>query len=99
MNIKVQSIHFNADQKLIAFIEEKVKHLKHFYENIIDGEVFLRLDKNNHHENKITEIRLNTPGKILFAKEQCETFEKATGKTVEALKRQITRHKEKTMGL
>jgi len=99
MKIKVQSIHFTADQKLIDLIEEKVEHLRHFYENIIDGEVFLRIDKNNHHENKITEIRLNTPGKILFAKEQCSTFEQATGKTVEALKRQITKHKEKQMGL
>lgn len=99
MKIKVQSIHFTADKKLVDFIEEKVEHLRHFYENIIEGEVFLRIDKNNHHENKVAEIRLNTPGKILFAKEQCNTFEKAAGKTVDSLKRQITRHKEKRIGL
>jgi putative sigma-54 modulation protein len=99
MKIKVQSIHFDADKKLISFIEEKVDKLKHFYENIIDGEVFLRLDKNVTQENKVTEIRLNTPGKILFASEQCATFEQAADKTVEALKRQIVKHKEKSRKL
>ncbi len=95
MKVKVQSIHFDADQKLIDFIEVKVEKLKHFYENIIDSEVFLRLDKNVTQENKIAEIKLNTPGKILFASEQCATFEQAADKSVEALKRQITKHKEK----
>ena len=95
MKVKVQSIHFDADQKLIDFVEEKVEKLRHFYDNIIDSEVFLRLDKNITQENKIAEIKLNTPGKILFASEQCATFEQAADKSVEALKRQITKHKEK----
>lgn len=99
MKIKVQSIHFTADKKLIRFIEEKVEKLFQFYEHIIDGEVFLRLDKSDDSANKITEIRLNTPGKTLFAKEQCKTFEEATDEAVEALRRQITRQKEKQRGL
>lgn len=99
MKVKVQSIHFDADQKLIDFVEEKVEKLRHFYENIIDSEVFLRLDKNITQENKIAEIKLNTPGKILFASEQCATFEQAADKSVEALKRQITKHKEKQRGV
>jgi putative sigma-54 modulation protein len=93
--IKVQSIHFDADQKLVRFIEEKVDKLLHFYDEIIDGEVFLRLDKASDSENKITEIKLNIPGKVLFAKEQCKSFEEATDIAVEALKKQLTRHKEK----
>ena len=98
MNIKVQSIHFDADKKLIEFVEGKVDKLNQYYEHIIDGEVFLRLDKNVTHENKIAEIKINTPGKVLFASEQCATFEQAADKSVEALKRQITKHKEKLRG-
>jgi putative sigma-54 modulation protein len=98
MRIKVQSIHFDADRKLLGFIQEKVDKLIHFYEDIIDGEVFLRLDKSSSTENKITEIKLNTPGKILFAKEQCKTFEEATDTAVDALRKQITKHKEKLRG-
>ena len=56
MKLKVQSIHFDADRKLLAFVEEKIEKLTHFYEDIIDGEVFLRLDKSTEKENKIAEI-------------------------------------------
>ncbi|MEP7168439.1 MAG: ribosome-associated translation inhibitor RaiA [Bacteroidota bacterium] len=95
MKLKIQAIHFNADQKLLAFIQEKVDKLLHFYEDIVGGEVYLKIDKSNDLENKITEIRIQTPGKVLFAKEQCRTFEEATDSAVEALRRQITKHKEK----
>ena len=98
MKVKVQSIHFDADQKLITFIEDKVDKLTQFYESIIDSEVYLRLDKSDAGDNKIAEIKITTPGKTLFAKEQCKTFEEATDNAVEALRRQITKHKEKQRG-
>jgi putative sigma-54 modulation protein len=67
----------------------------HFYEDILGGEVYLKIDKAEDLENKITEIKILTPGKILFAKEQCRTFEEATDSAVEALRKQISKHKEK----
>lgn len=73
--------------------------LRQFYEDIIDSEVFLRLDKSENAENKIAEIRVNTPGKTLFAKEQCKSFEEATDSAVEALRKQITKYKEKQRGV
>ncbi|MFZ4784946.1 MAG: ribosome hibernation-promoting factor, HPF/YfiA family [Flavobacteriales bacterium] len=94
MQIQVQSIHFDADHKLINFIEDKVNKLTHFHDRITFGEVFLRLDKSDNHENKIAEIKLSIPGRDLFARKQCRTFEEATDIAVEALKRQI--HKLKT---
>jgi putative sigma-54 modulation protein len=95
MKLKVQSIHFDADRKLLAFVEEKIEKLTHFYEDIIDGEVFLRLDKSTGKENKIAEIKLNAPGKTMFASMQCRSFEEATDSAVDALRRQITKYKEK----
>lgn len=95
MKLKVQSIHFDADRKLLAFVEEKIEKLTHFYEDIIDGEVFLRLDKSTEKENKIAEIKLNTPGKTMFASEQCRSFEEATDSAVDALRKQIAKYKEK----
>lgn len=95
MKLKVQSIHFDVDRKLLAFVEEKIEKLTHFYEDIIDGEVFLRLDKSTEKENKIAEIKLNTPGKTMFASEQCKSFEEATDSAVDALRKQITKYKEK----
>ena len=98
MKVSVQSIHFVADKKLLSFIEEKVDKLRQFYEDIIDSEVFLRLDKSDILENKVAEIRINTPGKTLFAKEQCKSFEEATDQAIEALRRQITKYKDKQRG-
>ena len=95
MQLQVQSIHFDADHKLISFIEEKLGKLGQFHDRIISGEVFLRLDRSDNNENKIAEIRLAIPGKELFARKQCRTFEEATDTAVEALRRQIDKHKAK----
>ena len=97
MEVRIQSIHFDADDKLVDFIEEKVGRLSQYYDSIIRTEVFLKLDKAESHENKIAEIKLAIPGKDLFASKQCNSFEEATDEVVEALKKQIKKHKEKRM--
>lgn len=99
MKVKIQSIRFNADVKLLQFVEEKVDKLGQFYNEIIGSEVFLKLDKNSNNKNKIAEIKLMIPGNDLFAKKQCKTFEEATDIAVEALSRQLKKHKEKVKGL
>jgi len=68
MNIKIHSIHFDADQKLLDFIDSRLKKLLQFYDDIIMAEVFLRLENVGDKENKITEIRLEIPGNPVFAK-------------------------------
>ena len=95
MSTTVQSIHFDADKDLVNFIEGKVSKLNQFYDRIIDSEVYLKVDKNASNENKIAEIKVAIPGKELFAKKQCKTFEEVTDLAVEALRRQIRKHKGK----
>ncbi len=95
MDIKIHSIHFDADQKLLDYINDKVSKLSLFFDHIIVGEVFLRLDKSSEKENKITEIKILIPGKELFAKKQCRSFEESADLVVEALRKQIVKHKEK----
>lgn len=95
MKITVQSIRFNADKKLLDFIQKKVDKLDTFYDHIISGEVYLKLENVDDEENKITEIKLMLPGNQMFAKEQCKTFEEATDLAVESLRKQIEKHKQK----
>lgn len=95
MDIKVHSVHFKADQKLIDFVNEKVNKLQLFFDHIIGGEVYLRLDKNSEKENKVAEVKLLMPGKELFAKKQCKSFEEAADLAVEALRSQVKKHKGK----
>ena len=95
MDIQVHSIHFTADQKLIDFVNEKVNKLELFFDNIIAGEVFLRLDKSHDHENKVAEVKILIPGHELFAKKQCKSFEEAADLAVEALRKQVDKRKTK----
>lgn len=95
MDFKVNTVHFTADQKLIDFIQEKVRKLELLNDSIISSEVFLRLDKNSETGNKIAEVRLLIPGHELFAKKQCKSFEEAADTAVDALKKQVAKHKAK----
>lgn len=95
MNIKIHSIHFDADKQLLDFINSKVKKLLQFYDEIIGAEVFLRLEKVQDMENKIVEIKLFIPGNDVFAKKQNKTFEESTDECVEALRKQLNKHKDK----
>ncbi len=95
MKISVQSIHFNADRKLLDFIQKKVNKLDLFYDKIISGEVYLKLENVEDESNKIVEVKCLIPGSQLFVKEKCKSFEEATDLAVEGLRKQIERHKQK----
>jgi putative sigma-54 modulation protein len=99
MKVNINSVHFKTDKKLEDFIQEKVGKLSNFYEGVISSEVTLKLDKGDKTDNKIAEIRVALPGNDLFAKKQSKSFEQATDTAVDALKKQLTRHKEKLKGL
>lgn len=94
MKLKVQSIHFDADKKLVDFIQKRVDKLETYYDRLVDGEVFLRLN-NEGVENKTVEIKLNIPGSQLFATEKARTFEAAADQATEALKAQLKKFKTK----
>jgi putative sigma-54 modulation protein len=95
MDIKIHSIRFDADTKLLDFVDIKLQKLIQYFDDIIGAEVFLRLDKSQDLENKVVEIRLTLPGNELFAKKQSKTFEESTDLSVEALRKQIVRYKSK----
>ena len=95
MKLQMHSIRFDADHKLLSFIQKKADKLDRFFDRIIDGEVFMRLDKDDNMENKIIEIKLNIPKNQLFAKERARTFEAASDLAIDALRKQIVKHKDK----
>ena len=99
MTVKIQSVHFDADKKLLDFIQERVDKLTTFYDGIINSEVVLKLDKSDSAENKIAEIKLHMSGNDLFAKKQCRSFEEAIDTSIDALKTQVKKHKEKLRGV
>lgn len=98
MKVNINSVHFKTDRKLDSFITEKVEKLSDLYDGIIGSEVTLRVSNGEDHDNKVAEIRLLVPGNDLFAKKQSKSFEEATDIAVDALRKQLTKHKEKQRG-
>ena len=95
MKLQMHSIHFDADRKLIDFIQKKTDKLDTFYGRIIDGEVTMRLNKDETQENKLVELKVRIPGQQLFSREQAKTFEAATDMAVDAMRKQLEKHKAK----
>lgn len=96
MNIQVKTVHFTADQKLIDFVNKKVSKLDTYFEGIIGVEVMMKVDKPETANNKIAEIKLSIPGyDYLFAEKQADSFEESLDLAIEAIRRQLTKFKEK----
>jgi putative sigma-54 modulation protein len=95
MKVNINSVHFKTDRKLTDFIHDKVGKLSTMYDGVLGSDVTLKVENSETPENKIAEIRLIIRGHDLYAKKQCKTFEEATDIAVEALRRQLTKHKAK----
>ena len=98
MNIQINSLHFKTDKKLEDFINSKIEKLSDLYDGIMGADVSLKISNTQSNDNKISEIRLIIPGNDLYAKKQSATFEEAVDKTLDALRKQLTKHKSKLKG-
>lgn len=94
MNVNIQAVKFDADKKLIDFIESKMTKLDRFIERSTSAEVILKLDKDHENGNKVATIRIDVPGDNLVAESRSKTFEEAVDTAIDALKRQIEKYKE-----
>ena len=99
IKINLHCIHFDADEKLIDFIQGRINKLSNLSDQIMESEVFLKIDNGNAIENKVVEIKLGIPGNDLFAKKIGKSFEEASDAAVEALRRQLMKRKEKVWGV
>lgn len=95
MKVFTQSVNFNADATLIEFAKKKVEGLAKYHDKIVDAEVFLKVQKTSEKENKITEVKINIPGNELIVKRETKTFEEGISLSVDLLKRQLKKSKEK----
>lgn len=95
MEIKIQSIHFDATEKLQDFIEKKVAKLEKTFEDIKTAEVQLKVVKPATAQNKETSLTVSVPGQTLFVEKTCDTFEEGVDLCVDAMKVLLTKFKEK----
>ncbi len=96
MDIRIQSVKFDADAKLLAFVEKKVVKLEKFFDGFLNAEVTLSLLPDN--LNKEVKVRLQVPGEDIYVSRNAKTFEDATIECVDILKGQLVKMKEKKFG-
>ena len=95
MELKIQAIHFDATDKLHAFIEKKAAKLEKNCENIVKAEFILKVVKPETAKNKETALNVSLPGVDLHAEKVCDSFEEGVDLCVDSLLRQIEKHKER----
>tara|TARA_R110000868_G_scaffold141981_1_gene358957 strand:+ start:406 stop:702 length:297 start_codon:yes stop_codon:yes gene_type:complete len=95
MKVNVQSVNFNAEGKLIDFVQSRLNKLDLFYDKIISSDVYLKVENTSSKENKIAEIKVHVPKDQFIIKKQCRSFEEAVDAASSSLERKLVKRKEK----
>jgi len=96
MNVKIQTVRFDADLKLMNYINTKLQKLQVFHDRIVKVDVFLKLDNVIHNiKDKIAEIRVHVPRHNFFAKTTSKSFEESFDEAFDSLLKQIKKKKQK----
>ena len=98
MELRIQSVNFEASDQLKAFAEKKVSKLVRFSDDIIQSEMIMKVVKPDAPNNKEVSVKLNIKHGESFASKTAGTVEEAIDLCVEALEKQIIRSKEKKTG-
>ncbi|HMO60973.1 MAG TPA: HPF/RaiA family ribosome-associated protein [Ferruginibacter sp.] len=96
MNINIQTVHFNADTKLVSYVEKKLSKLLQFHDRITKVDVYLKLDNVVHNiKDKIAEIKVHIPRYDFFVKHSSKSFEESFDVALDSVIMQIKRKKER----
>ena len=96
MNVNIQTVHFDADSKLVDHIESKCGKITQFHDRVTKVDVYLKLDNIVHNiKDKIAEIKVLIPGHEFFVKHSSKSFEESFDAALESIITQIKRQKEK----
>ena len=96
MNVKIQTVHFDADVKLVEYVTRKLEKLNTFHDRILKVDVFLKLDNVVHNiKDKVAEIKVHVPRHEFFVKASSKSFEESFDTALESIASQIKRKKQK----
>ena len=96
MNVNIHTVRFDADARLVEYVNRKLEKLNTFHDRIIKVNVFLKLDNVVHNiKDKIAEIRIHVPRHEFFVKSTSKSFEESFDDAFDSIVTQIKRKKEK----
>ena len=94
MEVKIQSVKFDASKQLLEFVEKKMSRLERFEANSTGVDVVLKLDKDSERGNKVALVTLHVPGNDIITEQRARTFEEAVDLALDVVKRQIEKRRE-----
>ena len=95
MTVNIQSVHFEADSKLIDHVNKKIAKIGNHHDRIMAVDVFLKLDNVIHQiKDKVAEIRVQIPKHEIFVKQSTKSFEESFDMALDAVLIQIKKVKE-----
>ena len=98
MNVNIQTVHFDADQKLVSYVEKKIPKLSQFHDRITKVDVYLKLDNVVHTiKDKVAEIKVQIPRYHFFVKYSSKSFEESFDYALDSVIVQIKRKKERQL--
>jgi putative sigma-54 modulation protein len=96
MTVNIQSVHFDADSKLLDHVNRKIAKIGNHHDRIMNVDVFLKLDNVIHQiKDKVAEIRVQIPKHEIFVKQSTKSFEESFDMALDAVLIQIKKVKEK----
>lgn len=95
MDVIIQSLGFDASEKLKSFTTEKIQSLKS--DQIIRANVKFSLTQDKNDENKCCEIILEIPGNDMFVKRTTQHFESSVNDCLDVLHLNLKKEKEKNL--
>lgn len=96
MTVNIQSVHFEADSKLLDHVNKKILKIGNHHDRIMNVDVFLKLDNVMHQiKDKVAEIRVQIPKHEIFVKQSTKSFEASFDMALDSVLIQIKKVKEK----
>lgn len=93
MDVRIQAIHFDASERLTAFINKKAERLARHNPDITTFDVKLTVVKPETAMNKEAVMKVTCPHGEHVATKTADSFEEAVDLCIEAVERQLEKHK------
>ena len=96
MKLIIHSVNIDAWESLKEYAETKFKKLEQYYDKIISIDVYFKSENTSEkQQSKIVEVEAAVPGENIIVKKMGQSFNECVDLTLDTLKRQIIKKKEK----
>ena len=95
MKLYTKAVNFEIAERLEKHIEKKTKRYEKLLPESAEMEIQLTVVKPETNLNKETHVHVIGAGAELFAQKVCDTFEQGVDDCLEAIEKQLEKHKDK----